>query len=82
MRLKPYRQKILAYKQKWKLSPRYFGPFQVLQKIGAVDYRLDLPPKSKVHPIFRVSCLKLKFGQHVIPLSTLPPVDEDDQVTT
>lgn len=82
MRLKPYRQKTLAYKWKWKLSPRYFGPFHVLQKIGAVAYGLDLPPKSKVHPIFHVSCLKPKLGQHVIPFSTLPPVDEDDQETT
>ena len=45
-------------------------------------YRLDLPPESKVHPIFNVSCLKLKLGQHVIPLPTLSPVDEDEQVTT
>lgn len=82
LRLKPYRQKTLAYKWKWKLSPRYFGPFHVLQKIGAVAYELDLPPKSKVHPIFHVSCLKPKLGQHVIPFSTLPPVDEDDQETT
>lgn len=45
-------------------------------------YRLDLPPESKVRPIFHVSCLKLKLGQHVIPLPTLSPVDEDEQVTT
>ena len=30
LRLQPYRQRTLAYKGKWKLSPRYFGPFQVL----------------------------------------------------
>ena len=36
LRLQPYRQKTLAYKGKWKLSPRFFGPFQILQKVGTV----------------------------------------------
>ena len=80
LRLQPYRQKTLAYKGKWKLSPRYFGPFKVIQKVRFVSYRLDLPPESKIHLIFHVSCLKLKLGQHVTPLSTLPLVDDEGQV--
>ena len=82
LRLQPYRQKTLAYKGKWKLSPRYFGPFKVIQKVRFVSYRLDLPPESKIHLIFHVSCLKLKLGQHVTPLSTLPLVDDEGQVAT
>ena len=82
LRLQPYRQQSLASKGRWKLSPRYFGPFQVLQKIGSVSYKLDLPSKSRIHPVFHVSCLKLKLGQHVTPLPTLPPVDEFGQVLT
>ena len=82
LRLQPYRRQSLASKGRWKLSPRYFGPFQVLQKIGSVSYKLDLPSKSRIHPVFHVSCLKLKLGQHVTPLPTLPPVDEFGQVLT
>ena len=37
LKLQPYRQRTLAYKGKWKLSPRYFGLFQVLQKVGTVS---------------------------------------------
>ena len=45
LRLQPYWQRTLAYKGKWKLSPRYFGPFQVIQLIGQVSYKLALPLK-------------------------------------
>ena len=80
--MQPYRQQSLASKGKWKLSPRYFGPFQVLKKIGSVSYKLELPAESRIHHVFHVSSLKLKLGQHVTPLPTMPPVDESDQVFT
>ncbi|XP_075655198.1 uncharacterized protein LOC142625421 [Castanea sativa] len=80
LRLQPYRQKTLAYKGKWKLSPRLFGPFQVLQKVGDVSYKLALPPESRLHPVFHVSCLKMKLGSKKHSMPTLPLVDEDGQV--
>ena len=80
LRLQPYKQKSLASKGKWKLSPRFYGPFQVLQRVGEVAYRLNLPSDSKIHPVFHVSCLKLKLGQQISPLPTLPPSDEIGQI--
>ena len=47
---------------KWgKLSLRYIGPFEVLERVGIVAYRLALPPSlSSVHDVFHVSML-LKY---------------------
>ena len=41
------------------LSPRFIGPFQILERVGIVAYRLALPPSmSGVHEVFRVSMLR------------------------
>ena len=42
-----------------KLAARYCGPFQILEKIGPVDYELSLPPRIKVCNVFHVSLLKI-----------------------
>ena len=41
-----------------KLRPRWIGPFEVLEKIGELDYRLDLPTRMRLHPTFYVGLLK------------------------
>ena len=44
---------------KGKLSPRYVGPFDVIERVGEVAYRVALPPQlSHVHNVFHVSVLK------------------------
>ena len=57
LKLQPYRQMLINHKILGKLAPKYYGPFQVLQKIGEVAYRLNLPSNALIHPIFHVSYL-------------------------
>ena len=42
-----------------KLSPRFIGPFEILERVGTVAYRLALPPSMPgVHEVFHVSMLR------------------------
>ena len=75
LRLQPYKQQSIAHKASHKLSPRFYGPFQVLQRIGVATYKLQLPLESRIHPVFHVSCLKKQLGQHILPIPTLPTVN-------
>lgn len=50
--LRPYRQKTATDTTYTKLSKHFYGLFKVLQKIGKVANKLDLPSNFKIHPIF------------------------------
>ncbi|KAH9692146.1 hypothetical protein KPL70_016314 [Citrus sinensis] len=75
--LQPYKQVSLSIHSNRKLSPRFYGPYKVIQKIGQVAYKLELPIESKIHPVFHVSCLKKKVGEAVTPITELPTIRED-----
>ena len=63
-----------------KLAPKYYGPYKVLQKIGSMAYKLELPASSWVHPVFHVSCLK-KVIRDKIPIQIVfPELDDEGKV--
>ena len=52
-------KKIMRFGRKGKLSPRFIEPYEVIEKVGPVAYRLALPPElEKIHNVFHVSMLR------------------------
>lgn len=54
-KLHPFRQISVVGMRNQKLSPKFYGPFEILDKIGSVAYRLNLPSGSQINPVFDVS---------------------------
>ena len=50
---------VVRFGKRGKLAPRYIGPFEILERVGIVTYRLALPPSlSGVDEVFHVSMLQ------------------------
>jgi len=63
---------MLQFGLKGKLAPHFIGPFKILQRVGPVAYKVDLPPQlAKVHDLFHVSLLR---KADVDPAGILPQV--------
>ena len=51
-------KKVMRFERKGKLSPRFIGSYEVIEKLGPVAYKLALPPElEKIHNILHVSML-------------------------
>jgi len=72
LRLQPYRQISVGGKRSQKLSPLFYGPYRILQKIGSVAYKLELPTEARIHPVFHVSQLKKKLGKLIQVQNQMP----------
>ncbi|GJV43536.1 hypothetical protein Tco_1428072 [Tanacetum coccineum] len=65
---------VVCFGKRGKLNPRYVEPFKVLEKVGAIAYKLELPQEpSRVHNTFHVSNLKKCYADKplVVPLDGL-----------
>jgi hypothetical protein len=81
LRLQPYKQMSLKQAKKDnKLSPKYYGPYKVLQMIGTMAYKLELLASSRVHPVFHVSCLKKVIGDKIPVQTIFPELDEEGKI--
>lgn len=81
LKLKPYRQHSISQKAWHKLGSRFYGPFRVIEKIGEVVYRLDLPEGTQIHPVMHVSQLKRRIGSDEVVMSRLPAVNKEGRST-
>ena len=71
-----YIQSSVAPRAHHKLLFKYYGPYEILERVGEVAYRLNLPATSRIHPVIHVSQLKKAVGANVQVNSQLPsPLD-------
>jgi len=65
---------VTRFGKKKKLNPPYVGPFEILERVGPIAYRLALPPSlAEVHDVFHVSMLRKYIHDlsHVIKYESL-----------
>jgi hypothetical protein len=65
LKLQPYVQSSLAPRANQKLTFKFFGSFPIVQKVGTIAYKLELPLAYAIHPIFHVSQLKKVVGSKI-----------------
>ncbi|KAA3469062.1 RNA-directed DNA polymerase-like protein [Gossypium australe] len=58
LKVSPWK-KVLRFRRKGKLSPRFIGPYEIMERVGPVAYRLLMPFElEKIHNVFHVSMLR------------------------
>jgi hypothetical protein len=74
LKLQPYAQSSLVNHPFPKLAYKYFGPYTILEKLGSVAYKLQLPDSSSVHLVFHVSQLKSFTPDYTPVQPSLPDI--------
>lgn len=72
LKLKLYKQQSIHRRVCQKLYAKFFGPFEVLERMGKAAYKLVLLPSSKIHIVFHVYQLKAIVGSGTV-VNPIPP---------
>ena len=73
LKVSPWK-KVMKFRKKGKLSPKFIGPYEVIEKVGPMAYHLALPPKlEKIHNVFHVLMLRRYRSDpsHVVSSETI-----------
>ena len=74
LKLSPWRG-VLRFERKGKLSPRYIGPYQIIERVGPAAYRLELPTElARIHDVFHVSMLR-KYSSDTSHVLQVQPIE-------
>ena len=79
LKIRPYRQVSLRKKRNEKFSPKFFGPYKIIEHIGPMAYKLELPNIAAIHPVFHVSQLKKMLGEHNEAQQDIPYMTENHE---
>ena len=80
LRVSPWKG-VIRFGKKGKLAPRYISPYSIVERIGAVAYRLELPVElSRLHDVFHVSMLR-KYMPDPSHVLTSEPMELAEDLT-
>lgn len=80
LKLRPYRQSSISKRICQKLATKFYGPFQIVERIGKATYRLQLPVESKIHHVFHISQLKQVLGTNHIVMPLPQSLSDTDEI--
>ncbi|XP_040939694.1 uncharacterized protein [Gossypium hirsutum] len=73
LKVSPWK-KVLRFRRKGKLRPRFIGPYSILRQVGPITYQLELPPElERIHDVFHVSLLRCYHSNpsHVVSVEEI-----------
>jgi hypothetical protein len=76
LHLQPYNKTSLKDEYCQKITPKFYGPYTILKRVGHVAYQLSLPNHSKIHNVFHVPCLNKSIGTKFQTQTSIPNLDE------
>ncbi|GJS77525.1 chalcone isomerase [Tanacetum coccineum] len=82
LKLQPHRKVFVRMGKYNKLNQKYYGPFQVVQRVGQVAYKLELLSTSQIHPVFHVSQLKKYKGLVPNASAQLPICNAEGEIVS
>ena len=72
LKLSPWKG-VVRFGKRGKLSPRYIGPYEIIERVDSLAYRFVLPPElSRIHNVFHVSILRKYIVDHSHVLEEQP----------
>jgi hypothetical protein len=80
LHLKPYKKTSLKYQHCQKFTPKFYGPYRILKRVGIVAYQLELSSHSKLHLAFHATFLKKVLGTRCQNHTILPKLDEEGSI--